>query len=424
MDLSILQYLQTRGIKGPWKISGNDRSDFTGAIVIPALAEKEYLGQTIKSLSQNPPEVLNNFLILVVVNHRPNVPLWVKNNNLATLHLLATLKESLRSLPLAWVDAASPGLELPEQAGGVGLARKIGFDLALPRLDYQRNSPLLISLDADTLVRPDYLSVLIHHFHNTAAGGAVIPFCHQKGSTSEENMAIKRYELFLRAYVLGLDLAGSPYAFHAIGSAMACTPAAYRRVGGMNTRSAAEDFYFLQQLAKTSKISRVKGTIVYPAARSSWRVPFGTGQSILKTLTSPTAAVKFYQAVCFQVLKNWLDLIAENLCAPADKIQKKALAISSFLADFLTRIHFSEVWPKLQKNYPSSPQLLSAFHVWFDGLKTLQLIHYLSLTSFPRGEPSETLPALWRWAKLNPAPNIEEQLNLLRKIQIGDDYEE
>ncbi len=424
MDLSIRQYLQTRGIKGPWQISGNDRSDFAGATVIPALAEREYLEETIKSLAQNPPEILENFLILVVVNHRPNVPPWVKNNNLATLHLLATLKASLKSLPIAWVDAASPGVELPEQAGGVGLARKIGFDLALTRLDYHRNSPLLISLDADTLVRPNYLSVLTDHFRIHSAGGAVIPFCHQKGATPEEDMAIKRYELFLRAYVLGLNLAGSPYAFHTIGSAMACTPAAYARAGGMNIRSAAEDFYFLQQLAKTSKISHVKGTVVYPAARPSWRVPFGTGQSILKTLTSPSGGVKFYQAACFQVLKNWLDLIADNLWAPAAKIQKEALGISPSLADFLKKIHFPEVWPKLQKNYPSSQQLLSAFHVWFDGLKTLQLIHHLSLTSYPRGEPQETLPELWQWAKLNPSPNLEEQLNLLRKIQIGDDDRE
>jgi hypothetical protein len=51
----------------------------------------------------------------------------------------------------------------------------------------------------------------------------VIPFCHQQGDTPEEDQAIRRYELFLRAYVLGLARAGSPCAFHTVGSAMACT---------------------------------------------------------------------------------------------------------------------------------------------------------------------------------------------------------
>jgi len=47
-----------------------------------------------------------------------------------------------------------------------------------------------------------------------------------------------------------LQQAGSPYAYHTIGSAFACRAEAYIAAGGMNRRHAAEDFYFLQQLAK------------------------------------------------------------------------------------------------------------------------------------------------------------------------------
>lgn len=418
MDKDIHSYLRSRGIKGPWKISGIDRDDFGGAVVIPALAEAEYIWGTIKSLAQNPPPILKDFLILVVVNHRQNDPPEVKMNNRETLRLLAERKNSCAHLSLAWVDAASPGLELPDR-GGVGLARKIGLDLALERLNYKERDPLLISLDADTLVRPDYLLALTRHFQSHSAGGAIIPFCHQEGASPEEDLAIKRYELFIRAYVFGLNLAASPYAFHTIGSTMACTAAAYVRAGGMNTRAAGEDFYFLQQLAKTSGLAQVKGTIVYPAARPSWRVPFGTGKSVLNILTSPARAVKFYQTACFQILKKWLELISENLDSPAEKIQDKALKISPFLADFLTKISFPEVWKKLQKNYPSPRHLHSAFHVWFDGLKTLQLIHYLSSGPFPREEPVEALSALWQWAGIVPPATLAEHLALLRKLQIG-----
>jgi hypothetical protein len=121
------------------------------------------------------------------------------------------------------VDAASAGRELPAKGGGVGLARKIGFDLALSILAFERSDPLLIALDADTLVMPDYLPSLVSHFQMAAAGGAVIPFCHQGGSSPRHDRAIRRYELFLRSYVLGLSRADSPYAFHTVGSAMACT---------------------------------------------------------------------------------------------------------------------------------------------------------------------------------------------------------
>lgn len=203
---------------------------------------------------------------------------------------------------------------------------------------------------------------------------------------------------------------------------MACLASAYVRAGGMNTRTAAEDFYFLQQLAKTTGLRQVKGTIVYPAARASWRVPFGTGQSILKILISPAQGIKFYQTTCFQLLKNWLDLVSRHLGSTAEKLSKLAEEISPSLVDFLSKIHFQDVWPKLRKNYPSPKQLNSAFHIWFDALKTLQLIHHLSAGPFPKTEPEEALPSLWQWAGLISPATREGHLSLLRRLQIGDDY--
>ncbi len=292
----IAKYLETRGLDGPWNIIGIEREDFTGAVVIPALAESESLFTTLQCLAQNPPDVLSDFLILVVINHRGDAPLSDKLDNEVTLRRLAAGDSFLRGLQFAWVDAASNGHELPAK-GGVGLARKIGFDLALTRLHYRQADPLLISLDADTLVRQDYLSSLRLHFQGAKVPGAVIPFCHQPGPIPEQDRAIRRYELFLRAYVLGLSRAGSPYAFHTVGSAMACRAGFYARMGGMNVRNAGEDFYFLQHLAKTGGIAQVKGTVVYPSARASKRVPFGTGRSVSRLLGKEEAAVLFTRKI-------------------------------------------------------------------------------------------------------------------------------
>jgi len=419
---SVKKYLDTRGICGLWKIAGTQQGGFEGAVVIPSLAETDFLFTTLHALAQNPSELLHRFLIVVVVNHREDAPLSAKMDNHQTLQRLAARKPSLDNLHLAWVDAASSGLELPKKTGGVGLARKIGMDLALPRFDYEKVTPLLISLDADTLVRPDYLSTLIRHFQDAKVFGAVIPFCHQPGSTPAEDRAIKRYELFLRAYVLGLSRAGSPYAFHTVGSAMVCSAQAYVRMGGMNVRAAGEDFYFLQQLAKTGGISKVKGTVVYPSPRASYRVPFGTGRSITRLLAGEKEAVMFYQTACFQVLKDWLDLIAQNVDAPGEEIRNKTKGISLPLTDFLDRVQFPAVWNKLKKNLRTPSTLLSGFHGWFDGLKTMKLIHHLSAGPFPRKEPEEVLPGLLQWAGLDSVEGIAKQLAVLRKIQIGEDY--
>jgi hypothetical protein len=418
----ISRYLQSRGVKGPWKITGTDRGDFDGAVIIPALAERDHLFATLQSLAQNPREILSGFLVLIVVNHRQDAPRSDKSDNENTLQRLAAGDPSLRRLRLAWVDAASKGLELPAKGGGVGLARKIGFDLSLPRLRYGPSAPPLISLDADTVVRPDYLPALIRHFQKTKIPGAVLPFCHRPGSSPDQDEAIRRYELFLRVYVLGLSRAGSPYAFHTVGSAMACLAESYCRMGGMNLHVAGEDFYFLQQLAKTGGVAQVKGTVVYPSARPSHRVPFGTGRSMSRLLGKEEGAVLFYQKDCYQILGEWLTLIAQNLQSGGEEIRAWAEKISPHLGEYLDSIGFVSVWDKLRKNFPDPSNRTAAFHAWFDGLKTMKLIHHLSAGPLPRSEPENVVRGVLEWAGLEPLQGIDAQLTLLREIQIGEAY--
>jgi hypothetical protein len=419
----IEKYLSSRASAGPWAIAGRARNDFEGAIVIPSLAESRLLFSTLLSLAQNPREWLSRFLLLVVVNHREDASYPEKADNRETFERLSARGSDFEALQLVWVDAASPGLELPAKGGGVGLARKIGFDLSLPLLNYGRQSPpLLISLDADTLVRPDYLPAITAHFREAKTPGAVIPFSHQPGSTQGEDRAIRRYELFLRSYVLGLERAGSPYSFHTVGSAMACTAEGYARMGGMNQRGAGEDFYFLQQLAKTGGVSQVKGTVVYPSARTSHRVPFGTGRSMTALTSGKEGAVLFYRVECFQILGDWLGLVGQNVQKQGFEIQEKALKVSSYLYDFLKEKKFGAVWKRLQRNSRDSRHLLKGFHDWFDGLKTMKLIHYLSAGPYPRQEPELAMPDFLRWAGLEPVEEVDSELELLRKVQIGEAY--
>jgi hypothetical protein len=391
-------------------------------VVIPALAESKNLFITLQSLAENPPELLSRFLILVVVNHREDASPEDKADSRATLQLLEKAADSFPLLKLAWIDAASEGRELPLKGGGVGLARKIGMDLALECLDSANRNALLVCLDADTLVRPDYLSALVQHFDGNAAGGAVIPFLHQPASTEQGNRAIIRYELFLRSYVLGLKLAGSPYAFHSVGSAMACRATAYTKIGGMNSRSAGEDFYFLQQLSRTVGIARLSGTVVYPSARASHRVPFGTGRSISRMLAGGDTEQLFYQTDCFRLLGAWLTLVSSHLELESAELLKHAGDISRDLAEYLDLARFGDVWPKLQRNSPGHTALLAAFNGWFDGLKTMKLIHHLSAAGYSRTGPEQVLPALLQWAGLDVVTGVEQQLDVLRQQQLGDDY--
>lgn len=419
----VSKYLESQGKQGHWQIDGCVKGGFVGVVVIPALAESNNLFATLQSLAQNPPELLSRVLVLVIVNHCELASADDIADNLATLSLLNCKPQSLAELNLSWIDAASPGRELPLKHGGVGLARRIGLDLALTRLDYNSTNPFLVCLDADTLVRHDYLATLVRHFNNNISGGAVINFRHQKDSSVEIESAILRYELFLRSYVFGLSLAGSPYAFHTVGSAMACRASAYVKIGGMNSRNAGEDFYFLQQLSRTVGVAQVHGTVVYPSCRASHRVPFGTGRSMSKCLDGDVETVLFYHPECFRILGQWLTLVHENLHMNGSELQALARGISTFLAEYLESILFADVWKKLQRNNRNQIAMQAAFDGWFDGLKTMKFIHYLSAGPFPRQGPVFALSGLFEWAGSPVTSGIEEQMAELCKMQLGDDYE-
>jgi hypothetical protein len=411
---SVVRYFASRASDGPWRISGTERHDFSMAVVIPALAETATLPATLKSLAANPPELLAGTLILLVVNQRPDSTVEEKEDNRRTLRELVAGSWKYPGLHLAWIDAASPGLELPAKDGGVGLARKIGFDLALQRLSFEESEPLLIALDADTLVRPDYLPALHSHFRDAVAGAATIPFCHQSDKNPAHELAIARYELFLRSHLLGLTLAGSPYAFHTVGSTMACRATAYARAGGMNRRRAGEDFYYLQQLAKTAGVAQLSGTVVYPSARSSARTPFGTGRSVKALLAGDTTAVLFYPATCYAILGDWLQLVNEQLEADGETLLLLAEKHSAPLAEFLRNESFPAIWDRFVVNHPRPKARLKAFNDWFDGLKTTRLIHHLCATSFPRCQPEAVVPQLLEATGLSMSSCLTEQLAILR----------
>ena len=406
------RYRDRNGIKGPWQLAGEVRSGFRGAVVIPSLAEGERLFATLHCLAANPPAWINRFLVVVVCNHSQEVDNHDRLQNEIDLARLSDYALG-SELNLVWIDAVSPGLEVPANRAGVGFARKLGMDLALPCLDWSADS-LLVGLDADTLVEDNYLQAIDRHFLWSSKGAAVLPYRHQPGVDSEQQTAIDRYELFLRSYVYGLRLAGSPYAFNTVGSAMACRASSYVRCGGMNSRKAGEDFYFLQKLAKTDGVDLLSGTIVHPEPRISERVPFGTGRSMARLLAGDKQGVLFYPAAAFRILSDWLKLVECNIAADTEKILALATEISPVLASYLEQLDWRAVWPGIQKTHRSSARLQQAFHVWFDGFRTLRLIHLLCETEFGRGEPEEVLPDYFAWEGSPVPASVAGMLEVLR----------
>lgn len=375
-------------------------------VVIPVLAEKYSLLATLASLSRNADTELRRTLVLCVVNNRCH-PVTARediNDNQGTIRYLEALVggitgyvpadeeeaaylRELNQFPLriAYIDASTSGWEMPDKSGGVGAARKIGMDAALGLLDYRfAGKKLLICLDADTLVADNYLAAIRDYFRQEQAVAAVVNYVHQIPVPTANRLAICNYDIFLRYYVLGLQYAGSPYAYHSIGSTMISTIDAYIAVGGMNRREAAEDFYFLNKLAKFDTMGRITTTTVYPSARPSGRVPFGTGRRVSRFLKEHEDEWRLYNPQIFAIMKKWLQVMDAVPVPDTEGIMTSAREIDPLLYSFLESHNFPSIWARISKNVRQSGSLRRHFHCWFDGFKTLKLVHFLTEHGFPQ----------------------------------------
>jgi len=396
MTDAVGRYLAKRTAFDRWPLTTGSANDIEQVAVIPALAEYPALFNTLDDLAANDNDALRRTLVICVVNNRaaPHASAEDIENNRETLRRLAERMQCDTAFRLAYVDAASPGRELPAR-DGVGLARKIGMDWGLAVL-HRNGIPDggLIALDADTRVDAEYLGATRAFFTAEARWAAVLDYEHPLEGPEREVAAIACYELFLRYHELGLTYAGSPYAFPTIGSAMACTGRAYAAVSGMNRRQAGEDFYFLQQLAKTGPVERIPGTTVHPSPRASHRVPFGTGARVHTFLEGTEDAYRVYHPEGYGIVKAWLAAVSADLEAPADALLRHAGNFAPALSAFLQAQGFEDVWPRFQKQHRDTAQLVRHFHSWFDGFRTLKLIHHLRDHGYPEQDMFDAIPVL------------------------------
>ena len=223
-------------------------------LVIPAYSEAPELLERLTSL----PAGTARTLVILVLN-RP----YADSNPDAN----ATLRQACKELPTASKVTASPELrrlndhtdlylhDLDALHGpipaseGVGLARKIGCDLAFRWIMQGAIAgPWICSGDADARFPPDYFLQLDSLPGKTVA--ATYPFHHIPGPDEGCNTATALYELRLHHYRLGLEHAASPYALHTLGSCLAMKADQYAQVRGFPKRAGGEDFYLLNKAGK------------------------------------------------------------------------------------------------------------------------------------------------------------------------------
>lgn len=343
-------------------------------IVIPAYREPDILG-VLHSLAACPAPACGVAVVVVL-----NAP---ANADAETLALHAARRSELQ----AWPNAEAPFAlqlidvpDLPVKHAGVGLARKLGMDWAADQLLLAgRPDGVIVNLDADCTVAPNYLQAIVQHFAaHPASPGASLYYEHPLSGALEPGVyqGIVYYELFLRYYVHALRYAGLPCAFQTVGSAMAVRASVYLAQGGMNRRKAGEDFYFLQKIIALGGFTEINSTCVYPSPRVSTRVPFGTGRAMANWLASEQT---HYPA---DPLQGFLDL--RQLCqtlpdhrADAATLQHWLKGLSPALRDCLQQQQIEAQLSKIQRHSGTQAAFTRHFFQWFNGFRVMKALHYL-----------------------------------------------
>jgi hypothetical protein len=403
---TVYRYLQKYGSK-KWPVQTERQKLFDNVIVVPAVAEYDNINNLLNSLRKNDRKYFSNTLVLFVINNGESASDDVIFNNSQTILLLNNLIGN-DQINIGIVDASSQSLCLPDKDAGVGLARKIGMDLALSLFDFASSAKkLLICLDADCELQNNYLAAIVDFFSQNRINAAVVEYEHQLPEDELDKSAIISYEIFLRYYVQGLAYAKSPYAFHAIGSTMICDVESYIKIGGMNKRKAAEDFYFLEKLAKVVNIYKISQTKVYPSSRTSWRVPFGTGQRMNRFLAGTHDEFSLFDPQIFDFLKKWNEAYYSSNIHNVNEFLTAAEKIDPAIKEFLVLNSFEEQWEKILSNSKSEVQIQKQKKIWFDAFRTLKLIHYLRDNVFPNINMFDALDTFFE--KINFSTNLSRK---------------
>lgn len=324
-------------------------------------------------------------LVIVVVNQPDDA---ASAESAQTQKLLDSLRQTAAAAAnLLVIDRVTH--PIPRRQG-VGLARKIGADIAVSLIAERRvASPWIYFSDADVELPPAYFEP-----SPPARGTMLYPYRHRAAST-EMQRRVDLYELHLRYYCWQLREAGSPYAFPTLGSIMAVHAETYAQVRGVPKRNAAEDFYLLNKLAKIAPIVQLPGPVVSIAGRPSTRVPFGTGPALAR-IPEDSGSYLSYAPEVFVSLRKTLTALERlalhgewQLNDPDARSWLNTLGWHTFSG------RLAEVVDPVQRTRRITD--------WFDAFRTMRYVR-LAAHSFPDQPLLDSVRALLPDARVGRAP--------------------
>ncbi len=241
-------------------------------VVIPSFAEGYPLA-ALESLA-NCDVGTYKVEVIVVMNIPQDATYEERHNHKKTIEGLKTFN------PPGWMNLSVMDIGVVRRRGA-GKPRKWGTDLAITKAYLTQNLHVpVLWLDADTSVSKNYILEGI----GTLGTADIIQYLF-KHRVSDANLDLKekiaKYESRLRYHRWAMRLSGIPWCPYYIGSCMGFTANAYVWGGGISASyQAGEDFYLMHKIIKLGRYEEITRSTVYPEARISKRVPYGTGPAL------------------------------------------------------------------------------------------------------------------------------------------------
>ena len=374
-------------------ISKSPNPDVNIIIVIPCFYEPEII-ETLNSLL-NCSQPKSKVEVLTVINHSEIADSKTKLFNQNTKTEIENWVHQQKNTTLKF-KVIGP-LELKKKWAGAGVARKIGMDEAALRFNtLSKPNGIIVSLDADTLVKENYLVEIEKHFQKKAKDvGATISFEHRKNDLPPKQLeGMFLYEKYLNYYKKALTFTAYPFSMFTIGSAFAVTAKAYVKRGGMNRRQAGEDFYFLQGLVQLGNVGEIKTTKVFPSARLSNRVPFGTGPILQKWMNGEEDLTKTFHFNAFLDLKEWFGRKDELFQLTESGFIQFVQQLNPAIREFLLSDNFYKELANLNQNCANLKSFRTRFFQQFNAFKILKFLNFAHDNFYTKADLNEQIKKL------------------------------
>ena len=318
----------------------------------------------------------------------------------------------------SWLTFIPVRGETPDPKGGVGWARKLAMDEAARRLD---DGGILVSLDADCRVDANYLRAIRVAFENNPDMDAASVYFEHCAEASDADAPILLYELHLRYLVNAQRWCGHPFSFYTVGSGMAVRRNAYLLQGGMNTRRAGEDFYFLQKFIETGRMFEINSTAVYPSSRISNRVPFGTGRAMKQIAEGRQwMSTNFKSFALIHPLFHSLNVLYERIKEAAKEgISDWIEGHTNEIQFYLSKTDFNEQAMKIAVNTSSFKSFEKRFFRYFNAFRMIKYLHFMRDHFFP-DTPTDIAVKELLEAKGLPGHASATTFELLELLRISD----